>query len=175
MNQGGATVTTFSGGLYLEAPTNASIGWRIRKKSAPSPPYVITAAIIPQMLAVSFHRIAMVWRNAGSGNFITIELSFKAATQPPDLIANRWNSATSHNGTTQVGPSLLGQPQLWFIRIADDNANRTASISFNGIHFIQFFTQARTTFITPDEVGFAVDPNNATYKVGLSLVHWEET
>jgi hypothetical protein len=174
VNQGGASVSTFDGGLYLEAPTNASIGWRVRKKAAPSTPYVITAAIIPQMLAVSFHRIAMLWRD-NAGLMITAELSYKAATQPPDLIINRWNSATSHNGTTQVGPSLLGQPHLWFIQIADDGANRTAAISFNGLHFTTFYTQTRTTFLTATEVGFGVDPNNATYKAGLSLVHWDET
>ena len=50
INQGSSTVTDSGGGIYLYTPAASGNSLRIRKKSAPSTPYTITAGFMPNII-----------------------------------------------------------------------------------------------------------------------------
>ncbi len=84
INQGGASVDTTNGAIYLSGPANASTGWRIRKQAITAP-YVITVGFIPDLLRVSAERLAVIWRQSSDGKLITMELSFNGAPGTPTV------------------------------------------------------------------------------------------
>jgi hypothetical protein len=45
----------------------------------------------------------------------------------------------------------------------------------DGVLWTALHTVGRTDFITPNQVGFYVNAANATWGIGMFLVHWEET
>jgi hypothetical protein len=65
-------------------------------------------------------------------------------------------------------------PLIW-LRIADNGTNRIVSFSVDGVLWTALHTVGRTDFITPNQVGFYVNAANATWGIGMFLVHWEET
>lgn len=172
VNQGGASVITTNGGIHLSAPTNASQGWRIRKKSSPSTPWTLTVWFIPLMLNVSFHRVAVMFRQSSDGKLVTFEYSFNASDQTPELVVNKWTSATAFSANY----ALVGvqSSNLVCLRIADNATNRICSFSQDGTNFLQIHSVSRTDFLTADEIGFGADPNNATYGCGLTVVSWKQ-
>lgn len=46
-------------------------------------------------------------------------------------------------------------PVLWQIR--DDGTNRYYEYSLNGVDYMTFYSEARTTFVTPNQIGFGID------------------
>lgn len=168
INQGDASVTVnANGGIYLRGPVNASTNWRIRKKAVTAP-YTITAMILPHMLNVNFHRLAVGFRQSSDGKLHTIEFSHRSGT--PGFEIDKWTNPTTFSGT-YVGLNGI-QPTVLFLRITDNNTNRICSFSMDGYNFIQLHSVGRTDFLTADEVFFAVDNNNATYDVGMTLLSW---
>ncbi|MCA7901942.1 hypothetical protein LGM39_21460 [Burkholderia cepacia] len=55
-------------------------------------------------------------------------------------------------------------------RIRDDGTNRYYDVSPDGVTWVNMYSFSRTTFLTPDQVGFFADPNGQA--VGLSLFSW---
>jgi hypothetical protein len=176
VNQGGASVATTNGGIFLSAPVNASTGWRIRKKSAPSTPYTLTVAILPYMMFVSFHRLGVLFRQSSDGKLVTFEVSYDSTANAAlcKLVVNKWTNETTFSA--EYTNILKAHPlnALIFLRISDDGTNRVCSYSTDGQHFRQVHTVGRTDFLTANEVGFGADPNNATHVLGLTLLSWKQ-
>lgn len=171
INQGGASVSVGTLGIYLLAPAVGSVNLRIRKKAAPATPYSITVAIAPFILGV-IQVCGICFRNSGSGKLAINGLFFISGTSY-GLISATYSSPTAFNATYISNPLLWGN--LLFLRITDDGANRICSYSTDGTNFIAYHTVVRTDYFTADEVGFFVDTESATYDAGMTLLSWKET
>lgn len=172
VNQGGASVTTTNGGIFLSAPAGLGDNVRIRKKSAPSTPYTITAAFLPQCVGVQYAAVGLAFRQSSDGKMHVFWGLFDGSSKFYSTKYTNPTTFSAHYANVETG-SIGGGPVL-FLRIADDGSNRISSISYDGVNFLQVHSVGRTDFITADEVGFVVNSANATYAAGATLLSWKE-
>jgi hypothetical protein len=177
INQGGASVSTINGGIYLSAPASGSNNLRIRKKAAPSTPYTITAQVIPSY-SVSHADMGVLFRQSSDGKLHTFRFSTALGIAAPAVrsrkFTNPTTTASDYNlvtGAVDI-PIFISTP--FWMRIADDGANRILSYSADGYNFVTVLTIGRTDFLTADEVGFFANATNASLACGITLLSWTE-
>jgi hypothetical protein len=64
------------------------------------------------------------------------------------------------------------------LQISDDGTNRTYRIAIDGVNFVQVYQTARTNYLTPNAVGFYVDPRvTATgfFNCQVRCMSWKES
>lgn len=176
INQGGASVSTTKGGIFLNGPATAGNNLRIRKKAAPSTPYTITAAFFtlsdPRATA-NVGRAGLVFRQSSDGKLHGFFLYFNGV--PIELFSSKFTDATTFSAHYPgFGVALQQRGGLYWLRIADDGTNRKGSISSDGQNWVEVHSVSRTDHLTADEVGFFVNANDATYGVGMTLLSWKQ-
>jgi len=107
------------------------------------------------------YQLALVLRNSSSGKFVIFGLSWNNGWT---IAANQYNSPTSYNGN-EVNCAGALSPNMYF-RIVDTNTNREYWFSYNGVDWMKIGQNTRTTFMTPDQVGIAINANNSNTTVG---------
>lgn len=173
INQGGATVSTTNGGIYLFTPKAAANSWRIRKKAAPATPYTITIAFLSTLVGLANQRVGLVFRQSSDGKLHAFYLLSAGAAGDLSLVSDKWTSETVFSATYgTIRPFYPGAP-IW-LRIADDGANRICSYSADGINFLAYHSIGRTDFLTADEVGFAASDSGNAYDIGMTLLSWKQ-
>jgi hypothetical protein len=187
VNQGSATIDITHGGEILSVPAGAgSDALRLRVKSIPAAPYTVTVACIPLFpFPSNFNACGIALRDSGSSKIITFGLSSDSTQWATSQVLSiiKWTNATTFSAFYTPTPTVAASyaaltpyqmgPCLW-LRIRDDNTNRVLSISSDGETFHQLHTVGRTDFITPDQIGFFVNQQNATYGVKLNVLSWTE-
>jgi hypothetical protein len=169
INQGSATVTASKDAIYLATP-GATTNFRIRKKAAPSTPYTITAAFLFSMEAQNFNSFGLVHRQSSDGKLVFFGLASNTTIQ---MMIQKYTNPTTFSATSK-NINWAGGTPLW-LQLADDGTNRTYSMSGDGQNWRTFFAEARTTFLTADEVGFCVATNNGTGQTqDCTLVSWKQ-
>ncbi|WP_254506515.1 hypothetical protein [Anatilimnocola floriformis] len=180
INQGGATLTDHNGTVCLRAPRSSSTNWRIAYVSAPTPPYSVIAGF--RLLAVrdlegnAGNPVAgLILRQSSSGKFH--DLSFNTnSTTPFRFLANDWTDETTFSGTSRIVVTnpVYSQTVHW-LRVRDDGANLTYSISPDGVEWVQLLQHSRTALGAPDQIGIGI----SNYQAGsgnfdslLRLLHW---
>lgn len=171
VNQGGASVDTTRGGIYLLAPAGAGVNLRIRKKSAPATPYTITAAFLAEGLMLNNPWFGLLFRQSSDGKIAGFGIQ-RNTSNTDNLYSVKYADATTFSALyTGVGYKTSC---LYFFRIADDGTNRICSFSCDGQHWQTFHTIGRTDFLTADEVGFWVNAEQGTWPVGVTLLSWKQ-
>ncbi len=170
-NQGGASVAAAGGGIYLLAPAAANFECRVRYRTAPSVPYVITAWILPLCYNVDYAAYGLAFRQSSDGKMAILRLA---------SISGAWNISSDKltDSSTYSAAYASTVTDLQFpicLRIADNNTSRICSWSTDGQNFHTFHTVGRTDFLTADEVGFWAKSHNATYPAAVTLLSWEES
>lgn len=170
VNQGSASFGTNGGVLSMLAPASTSDNLRLLVKSIPSAPYTITAALVTNSQNVNYLFGGLVLRDSASGKLIVLE----QFTNGGFIGLVNYNSPTSQSGT-QSGSKSHGNVGLVWFQIQDDNTNRTFRASADGTNWYQIYSGARTTFITPDQVGFFLDASHATADATMTVYSYLET
>jgi len=170
-NQGSATITNQGNSLLLTQPAGTPNSLAIRKKATLTPPYTVDVAFIYPTLAVNFFNAGMIWRESGSGKIVSIGVG-NDATIGTNIVQANWNSPTSFNAA--VAQNSFTTNGIFFLRAEDDGANRIFSFSGDGENWIVYVTVARTSFITPDQIGFFADVHS-TYTSLFNLLSWKES
>jgi hypothetical protein len=151
VNQGGASVAYVNDGLVLVAPPTSGNSLRIQKITLPSAPYTITARL-RLMKINSAGGGGMCWRQSSDGKLIRVTFESNAIT------IDKFTNETTYSGAGYV--SNLGldanAPMRW-IRLKDDNTNRTVSLSADGVNWIVIHSVGRTDYLTADQAGFFAD------------------
>lgn len=169
INQGTAQASTTNGGILLFKTGDGSLNFRILKKAAPSTPWFLVCAFMPNLKVSNFNRAGLVYRQSSDGKLIGVCMSYAGSWQ--NL---RMNSPTSFAGVENhwVGTSAFyGYPVQW-VQISDDGTNRKVWLSRDGFAWNLTYSELSGTFLTADEIGFFVDPNNGNFGVGIRVVHW---
>lgn len=170
INQGGASVNAAGGGIYLLAPAGASTNLRIRKKSAPATPYVVTACFLPMIYRVDNNSFGLLFRQSSDGKVHAFYIAHSTGIQ---WIGTKWTNATTFDSNYVTINSNVFSP-TW-MRIADNGTNRICSWSSDGQNWIVAHTVGRTDFLTADEIGFFSNSQNATYEAACTLISWKQT
>jgi hypothetical protein len=175
VNQGGASVTTVDGGIYLDVPANSGDSVRARVKSAPATPYTIIAAFIFDHIASSAtHWISgLCFRQSSDGKMV---LFGPDGNNRANFKAYKMTDATTYAGSEYLGgvtyPAFTGP--LWWLAIRDDGSNRLLYASNDAEHWRQLHTIGRTDFLTADQVGFFGNVTNVNVTGGAWLLSWAQ-
>lgn len=173
-----ATKTDQTGGsILLEHDTqSAANDYALIVKSAPTAPWTLRVGFIPNLLneAGDFPSCGPVVRENTSGEFYAFRV----------LIADTgtWVDVVKQNSPTVSATSFLsfrdwsgGSGVVWF-EITDDNTDLIFKFSADGVNYITLGQEARTTFLTPDEIGFSINNfGNGVIKAHATLVAWNES
>lgn len=171
INQETASVVTTYGGVYLLAPADADLNFRVRKKAAPSVPYTITAYVRLNAINLNYIQGGLLFRQSSDGKMSYLGISF--ATAGTSLSVGKMTNETTYSAAYTTVACQMAAGGLW-LRIADNNTNRICSMSVDGQNWQTLHSVGRTNFLTADEVGFYANSSNATNDAGLLLMSWAE-
>lgn len=174
VNQGTASVSG-SNELNLTVLNNASANLRIRKKTAPSTPYSITAFFTCLTPGLNGYDGGLCWRESSSSKLVTVGMvigssfcSFRVA---------KWTNETTYSAdykTVGYHNFVSAFSGIW-VKLVDDATNRKVWVSGDGLNWSQFHSVGRTDHMTADEVGFFAGNATATSNGSiLTLYSWKE-
>lgn len=175
INQGGATISTTNGGVFLSIGSASGSNLRIRKKAAPSTPYHIILSFIPLITVTSSPLVGFVWRQSSDGKCITYHYTNNGGGDQHYGIT-KWTNVTTISAN-YVGNTAANQffGRAVFFRIGDDGTNRTCDVSRDKQNWLNLHSVGRTDFMTADEVGYFVTNGTGTSSAAMTLIGWEET
>jgi hypothetical protein len=171
VNQGSSTISTTTGAFILATPSHSGLSIRSRVKATPSTPYTITAWFIPTMLfnGANTDSMGILFRDSGSSKLSLFALGCASTV----VVSNCTNDTTfSASPAGPFTPLISGRPICF--RIADNATNRIYSLSYDGTTFLDLYSVTRTTFLTPDQVGFYVNSGANQSTVTMTLLSWVE-
>ncbi len=184
VNQGSATIGQTNGGLLtndgliLASVANTSAyNWRMRVKSAPTPPYTIDIAAIfafnPQEAAQCLALWGVGWRQSSDGKLHLAGWRRDAGSAGKCRWSNaKFSAPSTYSAAYSLTEAYDPNSPLQFIRIEDDNTNRKIHLSSDGVNYLEAHSVGRTDFLTGDEVVFGISPYSS--RAQLTLLHWEE-
>jgi hypothetical protein len=148
-NQGTATANDDGKGIFILAPAAGQNNLRSLEIATGSPPWTYVCKLVPFMLESGNANCGLYLRDSVGGKC----LAFRLINSTLDSVL--FSSNTSYNSSgpfsaVTVDPSS----RLSWFKVVDDNTNRTYFISSDGVNWIQFCQQSRTSSLTADHVGF---------------------
>lgn len=137
-----------------------------------SPPYTITAALLTGRGIVSFARNGIILYNSTSGKAVSWGW---IGTNQMDV--SQWPSLTNLSPSQQYrnSDSCIVVSDLEWWRIQDDGTNRKYYWSLDGTAWIQFYSEATATYISPSHAGFFGNSYTSNYTEDPSLISWKVT
>ncbi len=173
VNQGAATVTTSGAYEYLEAPAGAGVHIRARMKNVPAAtPYSVIVGFTTNLFAQNTMECGFLISDGTQ--LITFGPQYNTGVSASTLILNLFKfTDVSTFSATYLAQNCWPRDK-WWLKFRDDGVNRNWYYSGDGIDFILFTSQVRTDFLTATKWGFFSDPENATWKLGISMFHWAE-
>lgn len=136
-NQGTASVTDGSTGVVLTVPAGAGDNLRIRKKTAPSTPYTITALIALEATNQNFQLAGIGWTDGTKLHTIHI-------TQAGVIEVARWSTVTAFSAQDAANTPAVPQNPYW-LQISDDGTNVIFRCSKDGVTFRDVFSVAKAS------------------------------
>jgi len=171
VNQGTGTIDATKGGLYLEDQSGqVTESFRMRIKTAPTPPYTIDVAFMPSIGADNFNYMCVNWRDSTTGRFYGYFVN-----QLGLVILYKYNNTFSWNSEyALMQPRIMAGPT--YVRLEDDNTDLVLHFSGDGVQYREIFRVIRTDFLAdPDQVGFALsNQNNQGNGLGMTILAWDE-
>ena len=107
-----------------------------------------------------------------SGEFYGFQVNVNSDGQK--VLCPKFASPTSSSTTFLDFDNWYGGGIVWF-EIEDNNTNLIFKFSADGVNFVTLGQEARTTFLTPDEIGFTINNfGNANVESMVTIVAWNE-
>lgn len=178
-NNSTLTLTNDTGGaIVLEQPTQGSTTIAKILRSAPTAPYTVTGAFRITSLALDTSDggvFGPLFRYAPGNETLTW------AWRPfEDLDTQNWRVEHHVADTFQAG---IGAYRKWetktsstqWFKIEDNNTNIKFHTSFDGVHFIECFSEGRTVTLggAPDQIGISIN-NIGGLTSFVQLLAWQE-
>ncbi len=169
VNQGTATIDTTGGPIALTSVATSGDDIRAYVRTAPSTPYVITAHLRHNLTATAAAYCGLCWRQSSDGKLVTFQMQ-----RETQMRVIRWTNPTTYGGAVDLDEVPPSWSVEWF-RISDDGTDRKVWISADGQHWVLLHSIGRTTFLTADQVGIAVNSGSTTRDLTLTLLSWAAT
>jgi hypothetical protein len=163
-NQDGAVLATSYDMLNISNGNNGSISWRYA--TAPSTPYTIAAAFLPNFNPRNSCYYALGFR-ATSGKFVAFYINLEGTQLT--LNVGEWTNSTTFSTAVVNAVPFYTNTGLVFLQIEDDGTNFTFSVSTDGVNFAQVYQASRTAWLTPAQVCWGFQGDSAS---SVSLIHW---
>lgn len=140
----------------------------------PGNDYTVTALISPHVLPRSSPGVGICWRDSGSDKLVLFGL-FGDDSDGLGLALKKYSDETTPD-SDYIWEKFPASPYL-VLRLQKVGTDRIASFSFDGHTFIEYHSVSNADFMTPDQIGFFVEPDQSTspyFDVAASLLSWEE-
>lgn len=187
VNQETAVAADEAGTILLTDPAHNGLDTRLLVKSAPSTPYVITAAFLPMLdhgtNSSGSPSFGLCFRESSSGELKTVGLAFSGSTSyasqtvPWASTVNHLASPTSFTAQHFSRRCLVNMMPV-FLRISDDGVDRKYLVSSDGLSWGEIYTEGRTTDMTANEIGWFLNNNVAAgstaFDSRVRLISWNE-
>ena len=171
VNQGTATLISANYGYTLSIPTGAASGVAARIRAEPTPPYVITAWILPLLPGINNAQCGIGWYQAGTTEMVIFSITY--ADRWEFSIYKNTNPTTFSANYVKIAVHDLVSPVC--MRIEDDGSDRICSWSQDGLNFIELHSVGNTDFLTADNVFFYINNGGGTgYTHMNTLLSWRE-
>lgn len=176
VNQGSATTTTVNGVTnMIDAANEAGLHLLCQTET---PPYTVTATMSfgyePASGAFPYPAI-LAFRDSVSGKVEPIEIVGAGATNPDNVSygVDQWTNATTFSAGLLAGVPF--RSNYISFQVSDDNTtNKTWSVSIDGSIFTAVKTEARTTFLTANQVCWGVRSNSTANQFEeMTLTGWQ--
>lgn len=171
----GASITSANAVIVCHSPGINSDACLVAYMAAPATPYSITA----QIRCGGFYYNSsggLMFRLSSTGQFHMIGQQYNG-TPSSAIVVNRYTNNTTYLGTDKTAGGS-GSCVFDWLKIVDDGTNRSFYASTDGYNWLEVYSVARGTFITPDQVGFLFNGNTNTsgtdFGAYLSIVSWSQ-
>ena len=162
VNQGGAAVDTTQGGVALTAPPSGPMSIRVRTKAAPATPYTITTLIIPTYERQNYAFYHLGLRDSATGRLHHMRVGFNGAD---NVVAIITSSGTGADVAQQLATAAWSPSGETWMRVTDDGSDFFWYLSWDGVHWWQIYTIARTNYCAnPDQIWWGADSRNKDRK-----------
>lgn len=160
---------TLSVGIY--GPVTSADDWSMALKPIPATPYTCIFYIQPMVWPVSFNSYGVVWRDSATNHVKGMDLVYNGG-----LILEVGHSTDGTAHIASDDKTINAVVQFNWFKLRDDGVNQTYSVSADGSNWFQVYTEARNTNVTPNQVGFFINPrNSAAVDCSASLLSYQET
>lgn len=158
--QSGAIAFDSDAYVGIKAPRTSADAISMLVRSLPATPYKIAINLEGLWVAANQNSFGLLWRNSSSGNLILARFNYNNG-----IIFNapRYSSPTTF--VSSASDKVLTQTYQW-MRLRDDGTTRYVDLATIGktdlvnddAYWVTVHSEARTTYITPDQYGFFVNP-----------------
>lgn len=169
VNQGTATASATIGGLLVQDATANSSSFDVAQlvRTAPSPTYSVVIGFIPFFTGTAYTLPATLQRESSSGKIITLRYGTSSGMTLEIVLDTAINGTTSSTSVFVRSEEILMSYPV-YIKLVDDATDRKYYISSNPFSFpLLFYTEPRTTYATPNQVGFSINTYNQP-----QAAHW---
>ncbi len=173
LNEGTSSVADDASGGMTVTINETTGDWKMLHKTAPTPPYVLTAHILigPGATYSTAGTISGIGgRESSTGEFIAVFIETGDIVQ-----ASRFDSPSTFNSVWgSHAPVDFDYDQMW-LQFEDDNTDLFARVSNDGVNFFQVGTEGRTAFMAggADQIIWAFNPRGDADKL-IHLRSWIE-
>jgi hypothetical protein len=174
VNQGTSTVADgLNGTMQLSPADNASLNYRFfTKGTLPSAPYQVHAKVRTYQPYVNSVALGVGFYDGTK--LMTTEFVTQTGSQYT-LRVEKYNDVNTASGSAYTTSAITANPfsgPLW-LRFKNDTTNLYFDISVDGYFWINLFSEAVGTFITPTKAGFGgFSATAATSNAFLTLLSW---
>lgn len=176
VNQGNAAATNSFGPLDL-TNTNSGGAWSMNclTRAIPAAPYRFAALIEFISMGNTDARGGIVLRDSASGKLCVFEVFCDINGWRAN--SDNLNSPTSISGSNFTPRIFLGAPGAGngaWMAISDDGTNRKFELGIGDVSKVYWFdivTQSRTNFLTPDQIGYAIQADTGGQGCALRVLH----
>jgi len=172
INQETATATDTAGGIVMTPPVGTGSSINLLKRTAPSTPYTITMAGILNAVGANSLRMGLCFRQSSDGKLAYHAIGYGGSNWK--IEGFKFTNPTTYSGATYYSYEFMPMGGLIWLRIADNGTNRITSISSDGQNWTDIHSVGRTDYLTADEIGIAVDCNNASLICIANFLHYVE-
>ena len=171
INFGGSTSSTASGNAWFFRDTSAPSTNNLRGQviTAPSTPYTITMAYIPQLNGQNAANIGMLW---GDSVTSTYETFFIWPSNQIQFTVWHWSNVNSPSVIANYGDALAMTPGLIWMKLSDDGTTKQFCAGGAPVGMVQIYSEASTAFLAvTNQVGWGM---NNFQSGGLLVLGWTQ-
>lgn len=172
INQETATATDTAGGIVMTPPVGTGSSINLLKRTAPSTPYTVTIGAILNVVGTDTNRLGLCFRQSSDGKIVYVGVGYAASNWK--IESYKFTNATTYAGSTYFSYNYMPYGGLIWLRIGDDGADRKTWVSQDGQNWVLVHSVTRTDHLTADEIGIAVDCNNASLICVANFLHYVE-
>lgn len=174
VNQGGATVTTTNGGVFLLAPTASGNNIRMRCETAPAKPWTRTIDFVPLLHTASTPYVGLAVRDSTSGKLITMTIGELSGSVYTMSLIN-WTNETTFSAYShqQLVKATIGKTAQF--SVANNGSNNLVwSYSNDGVNLETWTTFGDTAFLSaaPNQVCFIANSSSTSNTAGITVLSW---